>query len=315
MVQRGSSNSVPNLGSDRSRTERPAVSFLEFVRKSRCPIGALTIWQLPWSLFAKGQNQQLHQREFLLIPIRGDADSNFILRNVTSQGAMKFVPPTKNGSPVRVRFPLHDRMVDAMHARCDNDAVQQMFDSQREPPVRMMKERGGFEGDEKDEEHDWGDAEEHDGQREKSHREEHLAEMKSCGGAYVHIEVGVMDVVKTPEERQHVIDPMPPPIGIVHEQKCRNGGDPMGRREPVEQTNMSILRPHRRSQRDRQQRKPNNGEPRDRENEIADQPMQQAELLAAQRKTVLQPEQREKHAGQQRTADVIDERNFGHELT
>jgi hypothetical protein len=29
----------------------------------------------------------------------------------------------------------------------------------------------------------------------------------------------------------------------------------------------------------------------------------------------LQPEQREKHAGQQRTADVIDERNFGHELT
>src|SRR5260370_12636254 len=102
----------------------------------------------------------------------------------------------------------------------------------------MMKERRGFESDEENNEHDLRDAEENDCERKKSDREKHLAKMKARGRADVEVEVGMMDVVKSPEERDHMIDPMPPPIDIVHEKIHGYDGNQSHRFYPISYTTM-----------------------------------------------------------------------------
>lgn len=173
-----------------------------------------------------------------------------------------------------------------------------------------MEESRGFEGDEESEQHHRRDAENNDREGEKPDREKHFAKMKSRGGTNVEIEVGVMNVVKPPEERDHVIGPMPPPISVVHEQKSCGHCDPARRLEPIEQTDMSILRPDGDSQRDWQHGEPNDRKSRNRQNPIANKSTNHAEMLASQRKTPLQKKQREKDAAKQRTADVIHQRKF-----
>ncbi len=68
--------------------------------------------------------------------------------------------------------------------------------------------------------------------------------MESRGGAHVEVKVRVMHVMKPPEKRDHVVGPMPPPVGVIHQQKRRNGSSPSGRASPVQQPDMSILRPN-----------------------------------------------------------------------
>ncbi len=66
------------------------------------------------------------------------------------------------GSPIRIRLTLDDGMMNTMHPRCDDNQVQNAFELDRQPPVGMMKEGRGFEGDKKNEEQHRRDAEEDD---------------------------------------------------------------------------------------------------------------------------------------------------------
>src|SRR5260370_7284450 len=152
----------------------------------------------------------------------------------------------------------------------------------------MMEEWRRFEGDEENNEQHRRDAKENDGKRKKADREKHFAEMKSRGGANIKIEVSMVDIVKSPEERDHVIDPMPPPIRVIHEQKR---GDQCQRRwqlPPIQQTKMSILCPRADCQRDRQHCYPDNPETRDGQTAITDKATQRTEMLSPERETPLQ---------------------------
>src|SRR5205823_13887231 len=75
---------------------------------------------------------------------------------------------------------------------------------------------------------------------------------------------------------------------------------------------MSVLCPHRRRDWNRQHGKSNHGESGDRQNPVTDQSPEGAEMLSAQRKTPLQPEQNNKNPGQQQTSPIVEEREFGH---
>ena len=183
----------------------------------------------------------------------------------------------------------------------------------RQPPVGVMKECRSFECDKEHKEHYRGDAEDHYCDRKETDGKNHLAEMESRGGAYVEVEIGVMHVMKSPEERQHVIGPMPPPVGVIHQQKGRDESSPSGEANPVQQTDTLILRPNPHRDWDWQHGETHDGESRNREYKIAHEPMQYAEMLASQGKAPLQPEQYEKHTSQQRSADIIDQRNFWHD--
>ena len=192
--------------------------------------------------------------------------------------------------------------------------IQNALEPDRQPPVGMMKECRSFECDKEHKEHYRGDAEDHYCDRKETDGKNHFAEMESRGGADVEIEIGVMHVMKSPEERHHVIGPMPPPIGVIHQQKRSDASSPSGQSDPVQQTDMPILCPHRHRDRDWQHGETDDGESRNREDEIAHQTMQRAEMLAAQREAPLQPEQDEKYTSQQWSANIIDQRNSLHSL-
>src|SRR5438874_12292742 len=116
--------------------------------------------------------------------------------------------------------------MNSMHARRDNDQVQNTFDLNRQSPIRMVKQSRSLQCDEEDYQHHRVDSEERHSQRKKTDRKNHLAKMKSCGSAHVEIKIGMMHVMKPPEQGHHVIGPMPPPIGIIHQQECRDDTNP-----------------------------------------------------------------------------------------
>src|SRR6516162_1697298 len=107
-------------------------------------------------------------------------------------------------------------MMDAVHARRDEDQVQNALNLNWQAPIGMMKKCRCLKSNEEYDEHDWTDTKEPDSQREKAGRKDHFAEVKSCSRAYIEIQVGVMHIMKSPEERHHVHGPVPPPIGVVH---------------------------------------------------------------------------------------------------
>src|SRR5207248_11095596 len=98
-----------------------------------------TIRQVPLPLCAEGQDPKLGERQFLFVEISRHPDGDFILRDVAEQRAMKFIPPAKDGAPVGVGLALHDGVMNSVHARSDNDQVQDALKADRKSPIRMMK--------------------------------------------------------------------------------------------------------------------------------------------------------------------------------
>ena len=72
-----------------------------------------------------------------------------------------------------------------------------------------------LKGDEEDGQRCRSYAAHHHHERKKSGGEQHLAEMKSRGGGHVQVEIGMMHVMESPEERNHVVRPVPPPVGVI----------------------------------------------------------------------------------------------------
>src|SRR6266496_5979918 len=87
----------------------------------------------------KRQRKEFPQCELMFLPIRSNTDDDGILRHVSSQRAMEFIPPAKNRAPIRIGLALHDGVMNAMHPRRNNDQVQQAFQFNRQTPVGMTK--------------------------------------------------------------------------------------------------------------------------------------------------------------------------------
>src|SRR5207249_7672465 len=179
----------------------------------------------------KRQRKEFPQCELMFLPIRSNTDDDGILRHVSSQRAMEFIPPAKNRAPVRIGLALHDGMMNAVHARCDKYQVQNPLQLNRQSPVGMMKESRSLECDKEHDQHYWADAKEDHCKRKKADGKNHLAKMESRGGAHVEVKIGVMHVMKTPKNRHHVISPMPPPVGVIHRQKSADHCDPSWHRD------------------------------------------------------------------------------------
>src|SRR5262249_20668666 len=155
----------------------------------------------------------------------GNADRDCILWNITPPTAMEFVPPAEDRPPIRIRFSFNDRMMNAVHPWGDDDKVQDPLEPDRQPPIRMMKTNGGFKCDEEDNESHRSNANKKHDEREETDRKEYLAEMETRGGSHIHVEIGVVNIVKAPEKRNHVIGPVPPPVGVIHQSESRDGGE------------------------------------------------------------------------------------------
>src|SRR6266508_1292209 len=148
--------------------------------------------------------------------------------------------------------------------------------------------------------------------QKKADGKNHFAEMKSCCGCHIEVKIGVVHVMKPPEDWDHVVGPMPPPIGVIHQEERRDDSGPAGEWEPGQQTDMPIFCPHRDGDRDRQHGETNFCKTGNRKHKVAYEPVQHTEMLASQRKSPLEPEQRNEYASQQWPADIIHEGNFLH---
>src|SRR5205823_2636347 len=82
-------------------------------------------------------------------------------------------------------------MMNPVHARGDDDHIQNPFDFDWQPPVGMMKECRGLQCDEEHHQHHGGDAEDRYCKRDKSDGKKHFAKMKSRGSAYVQIATAI----------------------------------------------------------------------------------------------------------------------------
>src|SRR6266513_770064 len=124
--------------------------------------------------------------------------------------------------------------MDAVHAWCDKDQIQNPLDADWQSPVGMMKQCGRLECNKKDDQHDWPNSEQDRCQREKTDGKNHFAEVKSRGGAHIEIEIGVMHVMKSPKDRDHVHGPVPPPVGVVHQKECCDHDRPGWKMQPIQ---------------------------------------------------------------------------------
>ena len=86
----------------------PARLLRQPIRRPRLAVRILARRQIPGALAAKWQNEKLSDRQLVFVTVGGNANRDFILRYVATQGAMKFIPPAEDGSPIRVCLPLHD---------------------------------------------------------------------------------------------------------------------------------------------------------------------------------------------------------------
>jgi hypothetical protein len=66
----------------------------------------------------------------------------------------------------------------------------------------MVKTGCGLECDKENREGQRSDAKEEQDERKKTDGEKDLAEMETGGGGYVHIEIGVMNIMKSPKQRE-----------------------------------------------------------------------------------------------------------------
>jgi hypothetical protein len=57
--------------------------------------------------------------------------------------------------------------------------------------------------------------------------------VESRRSAYIEIKIGVMDVVKPPEDWNHMVRPMPPPVGVIHQQEGSDCNKPNRQGKPV----------------------------------------------------------------------------------
>src|SRR6266403_3426022 len=98
----------------------------------------------------------------------------------------------------------------------------------------MVKECCSLQGDKEYDQHYRSNAKDQNCERKKADGEKHFAEVKSRGSAHVEIKIGVMHIMKTPEERHHVVGPVPPPVRVIHQEKGRDTYDPSGQHNPVQ---------------------------------------------------------------------------------
>src|SRR5688572_26243882 len=106
-------------------------------------------------------------------------------------------------------------MMNGVHAGSYQHSHQQSFESERHPHVAVMEKDAGEENRLPQPDRERCRADERDLSGAVEDGEDELTEMKAQRSRRVEVEVDVMHEVKTPEKRNEVRGPMPPPQCVV----------------------------------------------------------------------------------------------------
>lgn len=199
-------------------------------------------------------------------------------------------------------------MMDAVHPRRDQQMIQDSLHPNRQTPIGMLEHIRCFEHDLENNQRPKINPEQRDYYDAEGHGENYLAEMEARSSANVHVEIGVVNIVKTPKHRNEMQTDVPPPVGVIHHQHAKRDREPARRRQEMEQTEMMMLRPDCDEQRNWNKRDTSEGEPRRGENEIARKSAERGETLAAEGKSPLHEKQSAEERSENQSAVLIEER-------
>src|SRR2546423_4631462 len=107
----------------------------------------------------------------------------------------------------------------------------------------MMENAGRFKNDFEDQINQWRNSQEHHYEKAERNRKKNLAEVEACRGGYVEVEIGMVNIVETPEQRDAMGRVMPPVIRPIHEEKRHDRRHDPGQLEPVQQSDPVALGP------------------------------------------------------------------------
>ena len=106
------------------------------------PNGLLAVTAIPIvPLTDEGERQDLSDRHIARLAVGGYAHRDRALRNVENERAMERVPTREKTRPVAVGLIELVGVVDAVHARRDDDADEPSLEGQWQPQVRVMESR------------------------------------------------------------------------------------------------------------------------------------------------------------------------------
>src|SRR6185436_1938551 len=148
---------------------------------------------------------------------RGHADRDRLVRHVEHERAMQIIPPRQKARPVAVRLAEAVGVMDAVHARRDDETHEPPLDRARQLDVSVMEEDRREEDQLPDPNGVRRGAEDRDLRGAVERRDGVLAEVKAERRRRVEIVVDVMDEVKSPEESDAMTREVPPPERVVEE--------------------------------------------------------------------------------------------------
>ncbi|GAC1347983.1 MAG: hypothetical protein NVSMB23_28160 [Myxococcales bacterium] len=149
---------------------------------------------------------------------------------------MEPIPDGEQRPEVGVHLAGDHGVVDAVHARRDEQEAQRPVEGERQPHVRMVELRGdeqrGLPGEERRD----VDPDDRDLQRTEGHREQQLARVEPQGGGRVEVLVQVMGRVEPPEERNAVVREVPGPEAVIEQDDPHADAQPARQAEPTQET-------------------------------------------------------------------------------
>lgn len=131
--------------------------------------------------------------------------------------------------------------------------------------------------------------------------------MKPAGGAHVHVEIGVMHIVKAPEEGRQVHEHVPPVIGVIVKQHAGDHRERSMQTKPVEESESFPRRPEGDNKRDRYQEQTRKKKTGRGEDCIPQEAPERGKMLPPQRPLPLNDQERAKYDSEDE-AEILDQR-------
>jgi len=134
-------------------------------------------------------------------------------------------------------------MVNPVHPGGDNDPAQNAIESGGNPHVAVVEENHGLQDQFVNDQLHGCDAEQGQDSQSRERGEDDFAGMEAHGGAGVHLGIGMVHAVETPEQRDFVVGPVPEIHPQIEQEDGQGPLDPCGKCGPMQQSEAGMRRP------------------------------------------------------------------------
>jgi hypothetical protein len=159
------------------------------------------------SRFTKpGKDKKVKEREMIRVSVLSQADGHPFVTclGLCPVGAEKSIPPGKVESKVAVIFFDQNGVVDTVHLGRDHEKPENAVDRNGKPHISMIEHARGIEKDLEENNREDRRTNEDDSHHLNTHGEKDLNRMKSDSCGDIEVQIGMMNPVKSPEQRNEM---------------------------------------------------------------------------------------------------------------